>query len=94
MTVRVVAVDLKNGVISKVWLDLLDHYASDSMGGGAGLSDYARANLVEALQDLPTFHGALAFDGEQAVGLINCFLGFSTFAAKPLTQYSRCRGAC
>ena len=31
-----------------------------------------------------TFHGALAFLGEKPVGLINCFAGFSTFAAKPL----------
>lgn len=84
MTVRVVAVDLKNEAISKIWLDLLDHYASDPMGGGEGLSEYARANLVGELQDLPTFHGALAFEGERAVGLINCFAGFSTFAAKPL----------
>ena len=54
------------------------------MGGGAGLSEYARANLVCELKDLPTFHGALAYAGDEAVGLINCFAGFSTFAAKPL----------
>jgi ribosomal protein S18 acetylase RimI-like enzyme len=54
------------------------------MGGGTGLSGYARANLVRELKDLPSFHGALAFNGDQAVGLINCFAGFSTFAAKPL----------
>ncbi len=66
------------------WLELLDHYAHDPMGGGTGLSDYAKANLVRELADLPTFHGALAFSGKNAVGLINCFAGFSTFAAKPL----------
>ena len=81
---RIVAVDLQNKAISKAWLDLLDHYAHDPMGGGTGLSDYARANLVRQLKDLPTFHGALAFTGDEAVGLINCFAGFSTFAAKPL----------
>ncbi len=84
MTLRVVAVNLKKEANSKAWLALLDHYAHDPMGGGSGLSDYAKAHLVRQLQDLPTFHGALAFAGDEAVGLINCFAGFSTFAAKPL----------
>ena len=82
--VRIVAVDLKNEAISAAWLDLLDHYAHDPMGGGTGLSGYAKANLVGALAALPTFHGALALLGETPVGLINCFSGFSTFAARPL----------
>jgi ribosomal protein S18 acetylase RimI-like enzyme len=84
VSLRVVAVDLKNEADSTAWLDLLDHYAQDPMGGGTGLSGYARANLVRELKDLPSFHGALAFNGDQAAGLINCFAGFSTFAAKPL----------
>ena len=67
-----------------VWLALLDAYARDPMGGGAGLSDYAKANLVRRLQDLPSFHGAQAYRDETPVGLINCFTGFSTFAAQPL----------
>jgi len=84
VSLRIAAVDLKNPAISSAWLELLDHYARDPMGGGEGLSDYARAHLVEQLKDLPTFHGALAFQGENPVGLINCFTGFSTFAAQPL----------
>lgn len=84
VNIRIVAVDLENPAISSAWLDLLDHYAHDPMGGGEGLSAYAKANLVCELSVLPTFHSALAFDGEVAVGLINCFTGFSTFAAKPL----------
>jgi GNAT superfamily N-acetyltransferase len=84
VTLRVVAVDLKKEANSKAWLELLDHYARDPMGGGAGLSEYAKANLVRELQALPTFHGALAWRGNEAVGLINCFAGFSTFSAKPL----------
>jgi len=84
MSLRVEAVDLHDPAQAQAWLDLLDHYAHDPMGGGTGLSDYAKANLVRELADLPTFHGALAFSGKNAVGLINCFAGFSTFAAKPL----------
>ena len=89
MNLRLAAVDLKNGPISRAWLDLLDHYAQDPMGGGEGLSEHARGHLVRELRVFPGFHGALAWlaadDGsETPVGLINCFTGFSTFAARPL----------
>lgn len=78
---QLVAVDLKIEAISTAWLELLDHYARDPMGGGEGLPDYAKSHLVMALQNQPGFHGALAYDGEQAVGLINCFLGFPPLPA-------------
>lgn len=84
MKIRIAAVDLANEAISAAWLELLDHYARDPMGGGVRLSDFARANLVRELRHLPTFHGAMAFNDDDAVGLINCFTGFSTFAARPL----------
>jgi GNAT superfamily N-acetyltransferase len=84
VTLRIVAVDLEIEAISAAWLDLLDHYACDPMGGGEGLSAYARTHLVDELKHLPTFHGALAWRGEKPLGLINCFTGFSTFAARPL----------
>jgi GNAT superfamily N-acetyltransferase len=84
VSLRIAAVHLENQAISKIWLELLDAYAKDPMGGGEGLTDYAKAHLVERLKNLPGFHGALAFMGETPVGLINCFTGFSTFAAKPL----------
>lgn len=76
--------DLASSPHALAFIDLLDHYARDPMGGGEGLADYAKAHLVEQLKNLPGFHGALAFQGEKAVGLINCFAGFSTFAARPL----------
>jgi len=66
------------------FLHLLDHYAHDPMGGGAGLSAYAKANLVDGLAARAHFVSLLAFEGDSAVGLINCFEGFSTFAARPL----------
>lgn len=77
-------VDLADPLHAGAFLDLLEHYAGDPMGGGEALSAYAKTHLIHKLQDLPTFHGALAFVGDEAVGLINCFTGFSTFAAQPL----------
>ena len=65
---------------------LLDAYASDPAGGGKGLSDFARANLVSGLAARPQAYSVLAFDGVQPVGLVNCIEGFSTFACKPLVN--------
>lgn len=78
------ATDLTQPQHAVAWLDLLDHYARDPMGGGEGLSDYAKLNLVHTIREVPGFHGALAWLDGEAVGLIDCFAGFSTFAAKPL----------
>ena len=67
-------------------LTLLDAYARDPAGGGAPLPEFVRQNLVDELARRPTAFSVLAFDGAKAVGLINCFEGFSTFACKPLVN--------
>ena len=67
-------------------VDLLDAYARDPAGGGEPLSDFARQRLVPELAARPTAFSVLAFDGSQAVGLVNCIEGFSTFACRPLVN--------
>lgn len=84
MSLKVVPLDLSDLAQAEIWLQLLDHYAQDPMGGGDGLSDYAKLNLVATMREVPGFHGALAWLDGKAVGLIDCFAGFSTFAARPL----------
>lgn len=81
---RVAPVDLAEPAQAEAFIALLDHYARDPMGGGEGLLQAVRAQLVDALRAWAGFHGALAWEGGEAVGLINCFSGFSTFAARPL----------
>jgi ribosomal protein S18 acetylase RimI-like enzyme len=65
---------------------LLDAYATDPAGGGEPLSNFAKANLVRELAARPQAFSILAFDGEQAVGLVNCIEGFSTFKCQPLVN--------
>jgi len=84
LSLTVEVLDLSDLKQAEIWLQLLDHYASDPMGGGDGLSDYAKLHLVETIRQVPGFHGALAWLDGEAVGLIDCFAGFSTFAARPL----------
>ncbi len=84
--VQVVPADYANPAHAAALVELLDAYARDPMGGGHGLSDFARANLVPALAVRPQAFSVLAYVGAQAVGLVNCIEGFSTFACKPLVN--------
>ena len=98
MTLRVREFDLENPDEQAVWLALLDHYAQDPMGGGKPLADSVKQALIPGLKGFAGFHGAIAWQDGAAVGLINCFTGFSTFAARPLLNihdivvHASCRG--
>jgi ribosomal protein S18 acetylase RimI-like enzyme len=65
-------------------LSLLDMYASDPMGGGQGLTLAVKRELCERLAAFPGAVSFLATVDGSPVGLLNAFLGFSTFKARPL----------
>jgi ribosomal protein S18 acetylase RimI-like enzyme len=76
-------------VHARAVVELLDGYASDSMGGGHPLTDFTKTHLIAAMAARPTLFSVLAFDesaGSLPVGLVNCVEGFSTFACKPLVN--------
>ena len=64
---------------------LLDGYAREPMGGGQALASEVKAALPDRLAAQPQARiwFAVAPDDEPA-GIAVCFLGFSTFAARPL----------
>lgn len=80
----VAPVDLADARQARALIDLLDHYARDPMGGGHPLAPDARERLVGALARIPGFQAAIAWAGAEPVGLVDTFVGFSTFAARPL----------
>ncbi|MEJ2330576.1 MAG: GNAT family N-acetyltransferase [Gammaproteobacteria bacterium] len=65
-------------------IHLMQAYAQDPMGGGELLSADVVRNLVSNLAQIPGAFSLLAFAGGEAVGLVTCFEGFSTFKCKPL----------
>ena len=83
---RVCRADYHDADHARALVQLLDAYAQDPAGGGEALSEFAKAHLVKELAARPQAFSVLAFDGEQAVGLINCIEGFSTFACRPLVN--------
>lgn len=68
-------------------IEMLDLYAQDPMGGAQALRDEMKAKLRV---DLPRVPGAFAIlvDDEDGspLGVAICFMGYSTFGAKPLVN--------
>ncbi len=83
---RTVQADLQRPEHQAAVLALVDAYSRDPMGDGAPLSPEARARLIPGLRQHPTTLVFLAYDGDTPVGVAVCFLGFSTFAARPLVN--------
>lgn len=63
---------------------LLNEYACEPMGGGKPLSDFTLKHLTDSLATVPSAFSILCYADNQAVGLANCFEGFSTFRCQPL----------
>ncbi len=80
----ILTADLANEAHAWAVLTLTDAYARDPMGDGRPLAGDVCERLVPALREHPTTVVLLAYDGEAPVGIATCFLGFSTFAARPL----------
>jgi ribosomal protein S18 acetylase RimI-like enzyme len=65
-------------------LALLQTYACDPMGGGTPLPQAVVENLLPQLKQRSDYLGIIAIIDGNPAGLVNCFEGFSTFAAQPL----------
>jgi GNAT superfamily N-acetyltransferase len=81
---EIIEADLRLPAHAEAMVQLMDAYALDPMGGGEGLSDYAKANLPAELAKRKEAHVILALVDAEPAGLVVCLEGFSTFACKPL----------
>ena len=63
---------------------LLDAYASEPMGGGEALAQEVKQRLCDDLAARTTAASFIAWQDDEAVGLVNCIEGYSTFKARPL----------
>jgi ribosomal protein S18 acetylase RimI-like enzyme len=82
--ITVTRADLQNAVHQRDIVTLISAYATDPMGMGRPLPDAVRDNLIQNLQAHPTTQIFLAYAEGVACGLATCFVGFSTFTARPL----------
>ena len=84
--VRILQADLADPAHAAAVLAMTRDYARDPMGDGADLPADRQAVLVERLRAHPTTLVFLAFAGDEPVAIATCFVGFSTFAARPLVN--------
>ena len=83
-SIEIIEADLAIPEHTNAIITLMDEYARDPMGGGQGLSDYTKANLISELAIRKTARIVIALVDDKAAGLITCLEGFSTFACQPL----------
>ncbi len=83
-TITIREADLANPQDQNSVVALISAYAQDPMGRGKALGDDTRQRLIPGLQQHPTTLILLAEQEGEPVGIATCFVGFSTFAAKPL----------
>lgn len=90
LPLRIDPLRLDNPRHCEALIALLDLYAAGPSGRGLPLSARARERLPSLLRSQAHYRGWLAFAGHapsdsvQALGVVNAFLGVSTFRAQPL----------
>lgn len=82
--IEVIEADLGRADHAKDILALTAAYALDPMGNGGALPASVLDQLIEKLRSHPTTKVFLMYSAGSAVGIATCFLGFSTFRARPL----------
>lgn len=82
LTIRLA--DYQNPEDANAIVDLMSEYALDVMGGAEALPVSVKQNLVIEMSKVAGAFTVLAWINDEPAGLINCFMGFSTFKAKPL----------
>jgi ribosomal protein S18 acetylase RimI-like enzyme len=76
--------DLADPEQAAVLVEMLDAYMRDPMEGGSAPSAQVKRDLIPGLRAHPACYVFFALRGEEPVGFAICFLGFSTFNARPL----------
>jgi GNAT superfamily N-acetyltransferase len=82
--IEVTDADLDNPAHQRAVVELIDGYAQEPLANGAPLAEEIKRALIPRLRKHPTTVILLALEGPRPVGIAVCFLGFSTFAARPL----------
>jgi len=96
--VTICAADLDASLHQDGILTLLNMYASEPVAGGEPIAQEVQARLIPELKRQANGRYFLAIEGDTVVGVAICFVGFSTFRAKPLINihdlavHRDCRG--
>jgi ribosomal protein S18 acetylase RimI-like enzyme len=84
MNIEISEANLKNEVHTKAIVFLLNEYAKDLQGYKRNLPENVLKELIPEMSKIPTSIIYLASIESKYVGMAICFLGFSTFYARPI----------
>ncbi len=84
MTVSIIDADLTLAAHAEGLIAVLNEYAQLPVITGKPLNEDLQERLPGLLAETPGAHVLLAMSEKKVAGVAVCFLGFSTFAGKPL----------
>jgi ribosomal protein S18 acetylase RimI-like enzyme len=76
--------DINNDSDAQAMLSMLAAYMNDPMGGERILNPELARQNIEGLRKQCNYLFFIAWCNDELAGVANCFVGFSTFKAKPL----------
>jgi len=82
--IKIIDADLSRADHQNAIVAMLDVFMRDPEDDGTPLSEEAKRELIPGLRAHPACYVFLAYSGDAPVGFSICFLGFSTFNARPL----------
>jgi ribosomal protein S18 acetylase RimI-like enzyme len=81
--IKITEVNFENADHCLAVVDLMNHYMMDAMGNHPPHTKESAKQLIDGLKKHCNKLCLLAEVEGKYVGLVNCFIGFGTFAAKP-----------
>lgn len=81
--ITITSCDFSNPVHLKKLVQLMNEYINDDMGGGESIQGTKETAFINGLKNHPSKLILFALYQQEYAGLANCFINFSTFAAKP-----------
>ena len=82
--IKIIDADLSSADHRYAIITMLDAYMRDPMEGGTPMPESTKRDVIPGLRAHPACYIFLAYRNETPIGLSICFLGFSTFKARPL----------
>ncbi len=79
--VEIIKADLDNPKHAADIVNIVDLFAKDPMGQDEPLSEEVRVDMIAEMKKIPTTMTYMAYIGEKALGIVTCFIGYSTFTA-------------
>lgn len=79
--IEIIQADLDNPKHAADIVKIVDLFARDPMGQDEALEEEVRVDMIAEMKKIPTTMTYIAYHEEDVLGIVTCFIGFSTFTA-------------